>query len=152
IANGTALFQAMLYQNQREQNVKSAPIADQARSVSAVLAPGDAYYNAGMPAPFIEDGTFVRFRELSLTYAFPARLTRLLRSRDLSLTVAVRNLALWTRYGGLDPETTNAEGYNTVSLLPVFTQSAAVSNTNVRADNFTIPLPRYLVVRLNAGF
>ena len=49
-------------------------------------------------------GDFVRWRELSLTYNASPRLAGALRARDASFTFGVRNLALWTKYKGTDPE------------------------------------------------
>lgn len=57
-------------------------------------------------AGFIEDGDFIRFRELDLTYNAPDRIAnKILRSRRLAVTLAARNLGiLWTKYTGVDPE------------------------------------------------
>lgn len=52
----------------------------------------------------IQDASFVRFRELSLTYTVPPRFTQRARVGGASLTVAGRNLGLWTNYGGVEPE------------------------------------------------
>jgi iron complex outermembrane receptor protein len=42
---------------------------------------------------------FFRLRSVALTYQLP-----LVRSQDASITIAGRNLALWTKYKGVDPE------------------------------------------------
>lgn len=52
----------------------------------------------------VQDASFTRFRELSLTYSVPDRFAQQLRSSRASVTFAGRNLALWTNYGGLEPE------------------------------------------------
>ena len=52
----------------------------------------------------IRDASFARFRELSLTYTMPRRLATRVGAGAASLTVAGRNLALWTNYTGLEPE------------------------------------------------
>ena len=52
----------------------------------------------------IQDASFLRFRELSLTYTLPAPLARQLRAGTAAFTVAGRNLGLATNYGGLEPE------------------------------------------------
>src|SRR5204863_157996 len=52
-----------------------------------------------------QNGAFLRFRELSLTYNVPTQWAeRRFGLRYLSLTLAARNLALWTPYRGIDPE------------------------------------------------
>lgn len=52
----------------------------------------------------VHDASFTRFRELSLTYTVPARLTQNLGASRASITLAGRNLGLWTDYPGMDPE------------------------------------------------
>ncbi len=82
-------------------NDPHASLADQARAIelATTFVPlTDAYF---------EDGSFVRWRELSVTYFLPMRLVRALRMRAGSLTFLSRNLALWTRYTGADPEVTS---------------------------------------------
>ncbi|MBX6363830.1 MAG: SusC/RagA family TonB-linked outer membrane protein [Gemmatimonadetes bacterium] len=63
-------------------------------------------------AGFFEDGSFVRFRELGLTYTVPESFVgRVLHSRSLVAALAVRNLGvLWTKYTGVDPEAFGTTG------------------------------------------
>jgi hypothetical protein len=65
------------------------------------------------------------------------------------VTGAARNVALWTRYTGVDPEVTNSAGFN-VQSTP--TNGGFLVNNDVREDYGAVPLARYWVVRLNAGF
>jgi TonB-linked SusC/RagA family outer membrane protein len=51
---------------------------------------------------FMQDGSFVKLRELSATYFIPRRL--LPRVANPSITFAARELHTWTSYGGIDPE------------------------------------------------
>ncbi len=57
-------------------------------------------------AGFIEDGDFIRFRELSLSMTSPEGWAgRILGSRTVSATLSARNLGMfWTKYTGVDPE------------------------------------------------
>jgi len=52
----------------------------------------------------IQDASFVRFRELSLTYTLGQALARQLGASGASVTVAGRNLGLATNYPGVEPE------------------------------------------------
>jgi TonB-linked SusC/RagA family outer membrane protein len=68
-----------------------------------------AAYNRGDYRPYLEDGTFVKLREVTLSYDIPAWAMGWTRgvgvhvsSARLSLTG--RNLVSWFRYHGLDPE------------------------------------------------
>ena len=56
-------------------------------------------------AQFVEDGSFVKLRELSLTYTRDQSWVRSLTSfSSADIRFAGRNLKTWTRYTGFDPE------------------------------------------------
>ncbi|HET9986555.1 MAG TPA: SusC/RagA family TonB-linked outer membrane protein [Longimicrobiales bacterium] len=60
--------------------------------------------------PWIEDASFVKLREVSLTYDVPATLLRsagLGGASSLQITLSGRNLATFTGYKGFDPEVNN---------------------------------------------
>lgn len=59
---------------------------------------------------FVEDASFAKLREVSLTYDVPERFLGRFGVRRASLTVAGRNLYTWTGYTGLDPENTFLSG------------------------------------------
>lgn len=58
---------------------------------------------------WVEDGSFVKLRELTLTYDVPADLVGQIWSgaRFLRLTLSGRNLLTFTDYSGMDPEVSN---------------------------------------------
>jgi hypothetical protein len=68
-------------------------------------------WNGGGDArAYVQDGSFVKLREVSLTYQVPQAFTRRLagsRVSDMRLNVVGRNLAVWMDYWGMDPEVTN---------------------------------------------
>lgn len=81
----------------------------------------------------IDDGSFVKLRELSISYSL-GRLNKAI--SDLSLTFAGRNLISWDNYHGFDPET-NAGGGSTVA----------------RGIDFgNVPIPRTYSFAINAKF
>jgi TonB-linked SusC/RagA family outer membrane protein len=61
---------------------------------------------ASAQSAFVEDGSFVKWRELSMVYSLD---NAFIRSRlglsNLQIRLAGRNLKTWTKYQGLDPET-----------------------------------------------
>jgi len=65
-----------------------------------------AGFQAGTAYTFqlIKQADFARFRELALTYTLPRRLAQRVGASTAALTVAGRNLHLWTKYTGLEPE------------------------------------------------
>lgn len=52
----------------------------------------------------IDDASFTRLRELSISYEIPARLLTFGGMNRAAISLAGRNLALWTDFGGLEPE------------------------------------------------
>ena len=65
-----------------------------------------AQYNSGGPLRnfTINDAGYVKFRELSLSYDVPAYITARAGAHGAMVTASVRNLGMWTKYTGLDPE------------------------------------------------
>ena len=60
----------------------------------------------GPVSAFIEDAGFVKLREISLGYTFDQPwVSRVLGFGSIDLRVAGRNLVTWTKYTGVDPET-----------------------------------------------
>ncbi len=68
----------------------------------------------------------------------------------MSITGAVRNLKLWTRYSGTDPEVSNSEGVGNAKFQP--SSNTYLINHDIREDAQAVPLARYWVARLNVGF
>ncbi|MGH7460990.1 MAG: SusC/RagA family TonB-linked outer membrane protein, partial [Longimicrobiales bacterium] len=66
-------------------------------------------YISGSIEPYIEEASFVKLRELSLNYSVPESLigTMGLGARNLRIGLTGRNLFMWTKYTGLDPEVAN---------------------------------------------
>ena len=59
--------------------------------------------NAMLPSSFqVHDSSFIRLQDLSLKYTFDLRKTKVF--RDLTLGISGKNLYLWTRYNGYDPD------------------------------------------------
>jgi hypothetical protein len=88
----------------------------------------------GVNGPFVEDASWSRLRELSLSYTLnSAGFRKATRFSSVSLSVTGRNLALWTDYKGIDPET-NLTGANNGRGIDYF------QNPNTRSVLFTVSL------------
>ncbi len=85
--------------------------------------------------PYVQDASFTRLREVSLTVSLARRLVSRMGASSGEITLAGRNLALWTKYEGADPE---------VQRNP--------NETNVLIDNWTVPPTRRYVLRLSLLF
>jgi len=68
------------------------------------VAVAEAQGGTAFTNTLIHDAGFTRFRELSATYTLPRSVARALRSTRATVTVAGRNLGLWTSFPGIEPE------------------------------------------------
>ena len=84
---------------------------------------------------WLEDGSFLRLRSLTLSYTFPEKISRRLAMKSLRVYFQGDNLWLATRYSGWDPEVSN-------NLDPRF----------MGVDNFSVPQPRMFCFGLNVTF
>jgi len=129
-----AFIRCILYRNCRELNDPSAPLSDQARQLW--LGATGNYF-------FILDGEYLRWRELSLTLNAPDHLARAMRFRSVSLTLTGRNLGLWTKTPGIDPE----RQYMDNQVVPGYNASSIYESQGVT----TAPITRYWIARVNLG-
>lgn len=53
---------------------------------------------------YVEDGSFLRFKSLTLNYNFDKKITKKLGINSLKVWGTMQNIALWTNYTGMDPE------------------------------------------------
>ena len=61
-------------------------------------------YNYQVSSRFVEDGSFLRFNNLQLSYSVPKNKIKKLGLNSLSAYVTMNNLFCWTKYTGIDPE------------------------------------------------
>jgi hypothetical protein len=125
--NNTFRFGCADARNCRGRNDPNASLFEQARSVAATEHPARTLVG------FMEQADMFRLRELSLQMNAPERFASLLRARALSATLSARNVAIWTDYTGIDPESTYGQ-------------------TDIPADFLTLPPPSYFTLRLNLRF
>ncbi|MCI1186991.1 TonB-dependent receptor [Hymenobacter sp. DH14] len=92
--------------------------------------------NARYSDRFIEDGSYVRLKNLTLAYNLPTSLIKHAALSNLRLYVTGQNLVTWTHYSGYDPE---------VSSDPF-------STTGQGRDFGVYPQSRTYTVGLNASF
>lgn len=97
------------------------------------------FYNALEPnSYFVEDGSYVKLRELSVSYNFGTALLNTMKFLGAGRTVKValigRNLKTWTNYTGFDPE------------------SSSNGDFNFRIDGFRYPSYRQITGQIEIGF
>lgn len=84
---------------------------------STMVKLDESYYSrypfAGVSEASIEDGSFVRLRDVRLSWDMPKEWLGD-KFSSLQLAVSGRNLWLWTKYSGIDPETNLAGASNSI--------------------------------------
>jgi outer membrane receptor protein involved in Fe transport len=68
----------------------------------------EAFVASGRGGMTLEDASYTKLREVSLRFEAPPSWTQPLGASRLAISLSGRNLATWSDYGGLDPETTSA--------------------------------------------
>ncbi|MEM9964333.1 MAG: hypothetical protein AAGC58_03185, partial [Asticcacaulis sp.] len=66
--------------------------------------PSAAYYTTTVDSHMVEDGSFIRGRNLVLGYNFADNVVKRLRINNLRIYASVQNWFLITKYSGYDPE------------------------------------------------
>jgi len=61
-------------------------------------------YNYLGSSRFVEDGSFVRLKYISLNYDIPKRLINKIKFAGARIGMTLKNLYTWTNYTGQDPE------------------------------------------------
>jgi TonB-linked SusC/RagA family outer membrane protein len=125
--NSTTQFYCLNTNTCSDETLRSAPLEDQARLVAM------RFKTPATTAGYWENGQFWRLREVGATYTLPHLLSSGIRARDASLTLAARNLKVWTKYKGTDPESN-------------------YSTDNVQTDFSTLSPRTYFTARLNLHF
>jgi hypothetical protein len=124
--NNTLRHQCMNGVSCRGRYDKRVPLYEQANA----LATASSVFT-GM----FEDGSFTRLREFSASYTMPAEWARMIRASTWTVVLTGRNLALATKYSGVDPEAAQSTG-----------------DTRGNEEYFSTPPLRYWTIRFNLGY
>jgi hypothetical protein len=69
-----------------------------------IADPGAGWWSQGVQT-WLYDASFIKMRELSIAYSLPDKIAKSIRAQNLSLSLFVRNLMIWTKAkNGIDPE------------------------------------------------
>jgi TonB-linked SusC/RagA family outer membrane protein len=91
---------------------------------------------ANLSSRYLEDGSFIRLKSISLSYTLPSSLVRKWGLSSIRTYIQATNLLTFTDYGGLDPEISSQSG-----------------NQNTAGyDWATVPQPKTIQVGINLSF
>jgi TonB-dependent starch-binding outer membrane protein SusC len=84
------------------------------------------------PAPlfsdrFIEDGSFVRLKTISLGYTIPRSIVEKIKLSNVRLYIIGQNLLTWTNYTGFDPEVTSGSNVSPATDSGIYPISKSIS-------------------------
>nr|WP_295868311.1 TonB-dependent receptor [uncultured Chitinophaga sp.] len=91
---------------------------------------------------FLEDGSYLRLRNVTLSYDLPEHFLRSVKLANARVFLSGDNLLTWTSFSGLDPE---------MGLRPYATP-AGESGNNFQQNSTKYPLARKLLVGINITF
>jgi TonB-dependent starch-binding outer membrane protein SusC len=92
---------------------------------------------------WLENGNFLRFRQLSLGYNLPSTLTSRFGLNNLRIYALAQNLYTFTKYSGNDPEVNTSRSFSG--------SGANTSNVAYGLDNRGVPQPRSYTFGINIG-
>ena len=98
--------------------------------------PKASVFNQRFSSRFVEDGSFLRLRNIRLNYNLPLKFVSRAGLSDFQVYIAGRNLLTFTKYSGMDPEV-NYNGLNHLAL---------------GTDFFTCPQPMSLTFGICVNF
>lgn len=111
---------------------------DNPNAILPILDANDA--QSGVPSTyFIEDGSYMRLKNLQLGYTFPTSILSRLGLNQLRIYGQLQNLFTITNYSGLDPEV-NLRNFN------------SGSDREIGVDQGVYPTPKGVLFGLSAGF
>ncbi|MFW5726475.1 MAG: TonB-dependent receptor, partial [bacterium] len=93
-------------------------------------------FNNYFSSRFVEDASYIRLKNIALSYRLPQNLASKLLMENLKLTLAGTNVLTFTNYSGADPEVNSIDG----------------STVSQGLDFFTFPQVKTFTVGLNATF
>lgn len=97
---------------------------------------GDPNTNARNSDRFLENGSYARFKTVTLGYTLPTTLISRAHLRTVRIYAQAQNLVTFTKYSGLDPEVNTFSG----------------NNTAIGTDFFTFPQARTITGGVTLGF
>jgi hypothetical protein len=97
--------------------------------------------NTAISTRFVEDGSYLRFKTITLAYRFNPKLLERIGMKDASIYVSGQNLITITKYTGFDPEVNSYGG----------SESSDDRNISLGVDYGAYPQMKVFLVGLNVS-
>ncbi|WP_431213893.1 hypothetical protein ACQ86N_03065 [Puia sp. P3] len=125
---------------------KPGDITDIPRAMYGSGAPANSVPNYSISSRWVESGSFLRFRQITLAYNFNSKLVRCAGMSGLRLYLTMQNMWIITGYKGYSPELNVATTPNVVSAA-----TTANLATQQGFDHGTYPQARSITFGLNVS-
>jgi hypothetical protein len=109
--SGNKIYNFMKYHNDfffdqfnKSTNILNAWTPENSSSMVPALSTKDANNELRPSTYFIEDGAYLRLKNVQLGYSLPQALAQKIHAAKMRVFVQGQNLATFTKYKGLDPE------------------------------------------------
>ena len=93
----------------RMRDLSWKPGADNSKAKLQILDSQDGWTGKVLNSYYIEDGSFLRLKNLVIGYTFPESWLQKATISNLRIYLQAENILTFTKYKGLDPEITNRE-------------------------------------------
>lgn len=90
--------------NSGNNNVYNIYVADGADDLMPRIDNNNGNYNSRVSDRYVEDGSFLRVKNIALTYSVPKKIYQKMKLSSLRFTVNIQNVYTFTKYSGYDPE------------------------------------------------
>jgi hypothetical protein len=113
------------------------------------LDAADPNNNARISSLYLQDGSYLRLRNIILGYTLPHTLLQRINMQKIRIYISAENVFTFTRYTGYDPELgTQSHGVPRTGNL----QAAVFSPLSLGIDNGTYPQSRTISLGINLSF
>lgn len=113
-----------LYNSMRNLNARAVPFNQQLEEVADFWTPqnpsnkiprpsqggNSTFLSTRISTRFLEDASFLKLKNLNLSYDMPSALMQKARLQAARITLTGTNVFTWTKYSGLDPESSSQGG------------------------------------------
>lgn len=100
-------------------------------------------YNSRVSDRYVEDASYLRIKNIVLSYSFPRNSVKKLYLQSLKLSASVQNIYTFTGYTGYDPEVGSTNGQYSMSGQGMLMYGV---------DTGRVPSPRSFIFTLDATF
>jgi len=129
--------------NSGNDNVWNVYVAPGANDSETRIDNLHSNYNSRISDRYVEDASYLRIKNITLTYSFPKKFVKRLYMENLRLSANLQNVYTFTHYSGYDPEVGSQNGQYSMTGQNMLMYGV---------DTGRVPSPRSFIFGLEATF